>query len=103
MSDSYQQDYRFTLNREEIEAFHRQGFCGPFRVYQPEEIEARWRAERLRLLDRSQAVYQDEAAISGTTNIANYDRHLDSTFLAQHICRPQIVDRVASILGPDVL
>ncbi|MFH9663534.1 phytanoyl-CoA dioxygenase family protein [Streptomyces sp. NPDC017248] len=52
---------------------------------------------------RSMAVYGDEAAESGNTNISNYDRHLDSTFLADHICRPEIVDRVRSVLGPDVL
>jgi non-heme Fe2+,alpha-ketoglutarate-dependent halogenase len=48
-------------------------------------------------------VYQDEAAQSGNTNIANYDRHLDSAFLADHMCRPEIVNRVSSILGPNVL
>ena len=41
--------------------------------------------------------------MSGNTNIANYDRHLDSAFLADHICRPEIVDRVTAVLGPDVL
>jgi non-haem Fe2+, alpha-ketoglutarate-dependent halogenase len=49
------------------------------------------------------AVYDAEDAISGATNIANYDRHLDSSFLADHICRPEIVHRVASVLGPNVL
>jgi non-heme Fe2+,alpha-ketoglutarate-dependent halogenase len=37
------------------------------------------------------------------TNIANYDRHLDDPFLADHICRAEICDRIESILGPDVL
>ncbi|MBC9726553.1 chlorinating enzyme [Streptomyces sp. TRM68367] len=93
----------FSLSREELAAFQQQGFAGPFTLYEPAEIKKAWGRTRLELLDRSAAVYQDDAAISGATNIANYDRHLDHGFLAEHITRPEIVDRVASILGPDVL
>ncbi|HYS40639.1 MAG TPA: chlorinating enzyme, partial [Pseudonocardiaceae bacterium] len=93
----------FALSSEELTAFHRRGYAGPFTLYQPDEIKEVWGRERLRLLDRSAAVYSDDAAKSGMTNIANYDRHLDSTFLAEHVCRPEIVDRVAGILGPDML
>jgi non-heme Fe2+,alpha-ketoglutarate-dependent halogenase len=92
----------FSFTPAELAAFHENGFAGPFKVYEPDEMKALWRRERLQLMDRSQAVYP-EVAESGNTNIANYDRHLDSTFLAEHICRPQIVHRVASVLGPDVL
>ncbi|MFD7668385.1 chlorinating enzyme [Streptomyces sp. NPDC059788] len=93
----------FTLDAKELADFHARGYAGPFTLYEPDEIKAIWRRERLRLLDRSAAVYQDDAAVSGTTNIANYDRHLDSDFLAGHITRPEIVNRVSRILGPDVL
>jgi non-heme Fe2+,alpha-ketoglutarate-dependent halogenase len=93
--------YKFTS--AELEAFHRSGYAGPFDLYEHDEMVRGWRRERIRLLDRTAAVYQDEAAKSGVTNIANYDRHLDNAFLADHICSPQIVDRVSSILGPDVL
>jgi non-heme Fe2+,alpha-ketoglutarate-dependent halogenase len=93
----------FSLTSEELESFHQRGYIGPFTLYEPEEMKAQWQRERLQLFDRSKAVYQDKDAVSGTTNIANYDRHLDSAFLADHICRPEIVDRVSSILGPDVL
>jgi non-heme Fe2+,alpha-ketoglutarate-dependent halogenase len=93
----------FAMTPEEFENFHRNGFHGPFTVYEPDEMRTLWRRERLAMMDRSAAVYQDEAALSGNTNISNYDRHLDMTFLADHICHPRIVDRVASVLGPDVL
>ncbi|RCG27118.1 chlorinating enzyme [Sphaerisporangium album] len=93
----------FAMTPEELEGFHARGYFGPFKVYEIDEMRAMWRRERLRLLDRSHAVYQDEAAASGNTNISNYDRHLDSPFLADHISRPPIVDRVSSVLGPDVL
>jgi non-heme Fe2+,alpha-ketoglutarate-dependent halogenase len=92
----------FSFTPAELAAFHENGYAGPFKVYEPDEMKALWRRERLQLMDRSQAVYP-AAAESGNTNIANYDRHLDSTFLAEHICRPEIVHRVASVLGPDVL
>lgn len=94
---------QFALTGEELAAFHRNGYAGPFNLYEPDEIKKKWARARLELLDRSAAVYRDDAAISGGTNIANYDRHLDHGLLAEHIARPEIVGRVASILGPDVL
>ncbi len=93
---------RYFLTPDELACFRRDGFFGPFKVYEPEEMRAAWRGERLALMDRSMAAYRDEE-LSGNTNISNYDRHLDSFFLADHICRPEIVDRVGSVLGPDVL
>jgi non-heme Fe2+,alpha-ketoglutarate-dependent halogenase len=101
MSQQIAQDHR--LSPAELASFHRQGFFGPFKVYEIDEMRATWRRERLGLMDRSHAIYQEEAAQSGNTNISNYDRHLDSSFLADHVSRPEIVDRVASVLGPDVL
>lgn len=91
------------LTVEEVEAFHERGYHGPFKAYEVNEMKSKWRSERLQLMDRSHAVYQDEAATSGNTNIANYDRHLDSSFLADHVCRPEIVGAVRSVLGPDLL
>ncbi|MEV4395830.1 chlorinating enzyme [Nonomuraea sp. NPDC049607] len=91
-----------SMTPEELKTFHTQGYFGPFKVYEIDEMRQNWRRERMRLMDRSNAVYRDDAA-SGNTNISNYDRHLDSAFLADHISRPQIVDRVVSVLGPDVL
>jgi non-heme Fe2+,alpha-ketoglutarate-dependent halogenase len=94
---------KFALTPEELENFHKNGYIGPFTAYSPEEMKEKWKKARLRLLDRSASVYQDLDAISGMTNIANYDRHLDNDFLADHICLPEICDRVEGILGPDVL
>lgn len=94
---------RFALTSEELESFQKNGFIGPFTLYSPEQMKEEWRKARLRLLDRSKAIYQDIDTISGVTNIANYDRHLDDEFLADHIGRAEISDRVASILGPNVL
>jgi len=94
---------QFALTPEEFAEFHARGYYGPFKVYEVDEMKALWRRERLSLMNRSHAIYQEEAAGSGNTNISNYDRHLDSQFLGDHICRPELVDRVCSVLGPDVL
>ncbi|WP_331744458.1 chlorinating enzyme [Streptomyces mirabilis] len=102
MTSSVQQT-SFTPSAEEVAQFHERGYLGPFKVYEVEEMKRLWRRERLRLMDRSSAVYDEGDAKAGNTNIANYDRHLDSTFLADHICRPEIVDRVTAVLGPNVL
>ncbi|GHH24621.1 chlorinating enzyme [Streptomyces rubradiris] len=94
-------DFRFTA--QELAEFHRNGYAGPFTLYEPDEIEWEWARARQDLADRSDAVYRDESDGTGAGNSANYDRHLDNAFLADHITQPGIVDRVASVLGPDVL
>ncbi|GAB2872487.1 chlorinating enzyme [Pseudoduganella ginsengisoli] len=94
---------KFALTEEQVKFFKENGYVGPFTLYEPEEMNELWKRNRIKLLDRSNAVYQDEAAVSGVTNISNYDRHLDNEFLARHICRKEIVDRVNSILGPDLI
>jgi non-haem Fe2+, alpha-ketoglutarate-dependent halogenase len=103
MLDSTSRAKKFRLEPHELRSFHDRGYAGPFTLYEPDVIKALWRRERIRLMDRSRAVYQDVDAVSGVTNIANYDRHLDNDFLAEHIGRPEIVDRVADIMGDDLL
>jgi non-heme Fe2+,alpha-ketoglutarate-dependent halogenase len=103
MQNTQEHVRQFAFTPEELANFHARGYAGPFTLYQPEEMKATWKRERLRLLDRSKAIYPDTSAVSGATNIANYDRHMDSDFLADHICRAEIVDRVSSVLGPNVL
>jgi non-heme Fe2+,alpha-ketoglutarate-dependent halogenase len=98
-----QPDQRFLLSSEELRCFHRDGYIGPFDLYDPAEMEKQLRALRPKLLNTKNAIYKSAKAVSGVTNLSSYDRHIDVEFLAQHITRPEIVDRVASILGPDVL
>ena len=94
---------RFDLSEEEVAKFSRDGFIGPFTLYEPEEMEANLRSLRPKLLSSKRSIYGDSGTLSGNTNLSSYDRHLDIDFLAQHITRPEIVDRVTSILGPDTL
>lgn len=96
-------DLDFSLSRDELARFHRNGYIGPFDLYQKDDMERKLQALRPKLLNTKKAIYSQDQAVSGITNLANYDRHLDVDFLAEHITRPEIVDRVSSILGPDTL
>lgn len=98
-----QDNKNLQLSKEELAQFHRDGYIGPFDLYEPEEMAAHLQALRPKLLNTKKAIYGDGRTVSGSTNLANYDRHLDIDFLAEHITRPEIVDRVSSILGPDTL
>jgi non-heme Fe2+,alpha-ketoglutarate-dependent halogenase len=93
----------FALTEEQIKDFRKNGYAGPFTLYEPEEIKNIWKRERLKMLDRSKAVYTDDNSISGGTNIANYDRHLDNEFLANHVCRPEIVHKLNDVFGENVV
>jgi non-heme Fe2+,alpha-ketoglutarate-dependent halogenase len=90
----------YSLSAEEVEQFERDGFIGPFDLYDPAEMERNVRALRPKLISTKNSIYSDEKQASA---ISNYDRHFDIDFLAEHIGRQEIVDRVASILGPDTL
>jgi non-heme Fe2+,alpha-ketoglutarate-dependent halogenase len=92
----------FDLSDDELKSFHDNGYIGPFTLHEPAEMTRIWKLVRRQLFDRSHAAYTIDAA-AGKTSIANYDRHLDTSSLSQHVCRPEIVHRVRSILGQDVL
>lgn len=96
-------DLDFSLSQNELEKFHRDGYIGPFDLYHKDEMERSLQALRPKLLNTKKAIYSQDKAVSGITNLSNYDRHLDVDFLAEHITRPEIVDRVSSILGRDTL
>lgn len=98
----YINNLKYGLSADEKEQFDRDGFIGPITIYTPEEMEERWKVIRRALPDRSHAVYPSDT-LGSVTNISNYDRHLDIDLLSEHICNPKIVDKVASILGHDVL
>ena len=60
MTNTAQQS--FVPTREEIDGFHERGYLGPFKVYEIDEMRKLWRRERLRLMDHSEAVYDDKAS-----------------------------------------
>ncbi|GAA2473924.1 chlorinating enzyme [Streptomyces mauvecolor] len=95
------QQTTFTLTDAELEKFERDGFLGPIKIYEVEEMEERWKTIQRELRDRSHAIYPVGAGKA--SSISNYDRHLDIDLLSEHIMKREITDRVASILGPNLL
>lgn len=90
---------QFSLSTEEIEKFRRDGFIGPFDLYDKDEIKSIYRNLRAELFDRQHAAYD----LEHTSLLAGYDRHLDIDFFSRHIMRSEIVEKLPSILGPNII
>jgi non-heme Fe2+,alpha-ketoglutarate-dependent halogenase len=89
---------QFQLTEAELKSFDDNGYIGPFTLYSPEEMAAVYKKVRPQLLNRKYAPYHT----APDNAIANYDRHLDISPLSEHICRPEIVERLRGILGNDI-
>jgi non-haem Fe2+, alpha-ketoglutarate-dependent halogenase len=89
----------FAFTDSELKAFRENGYAGPIRVYDPQEMKEAYKAIRAEIFDRSHAIYD----LEHTSLLAGYDRHLDIDFFSRHIMRRQIVDKLEGILGPNLL
>jgi chlorinating enzyme len=86
----------FGLSRAELDEFRERGYLGPFAVYEPGEM-----AEIRRLLE--QELFSDGLGSARSPVHQVRNRHLDLP-LVSRICRhPALVERVAALLGPDLL
>jgi non-haem Fe2+, alpha-ketoglutarate-dependent halogenase len=85
----------YGLTPEQVKFFYENGYIGPFTLYKPEEMTEVWEQVRMDILDTTNAPFPNSKL--------NYDRHLDMPALNKIISHPIIVDKMASILGPDVL
>jgi non-haem Fe2+, alpha-ketoglutarate-dependent halogenase len=92
----------YSLTKEELDSFMKKGYIGPFDLYSQEEMNQKVKEMRPKLYNKKNAIHGKDAS-SGNTDLSNYDRHLDLRFLYDHIFRAEIVDRVNSILGPNLL
>ncbi len=79
------------------QTFARQGFIGPFTLWEPEVMTVWWKAQRKALLDPA------KSARKVFDNPVNYDRHLDIPGLSRIITEDQIVRRMQALIGPDIL
>ena len=79
------------LSAEELASFHRDGFIHGFSLCTPAEMEA---------LRREIELVLQEGGFSG---VPTAHRHLDSPLVHRLCADPTVVDRVASILGPNLL
>ncbi|MEM8961157.1 MAG: phytanoyl-CoA dioxygenase family protein [Acidobacteriota bacterium] len=81
------------LSPEQLDSFYRDGYLGPFDLLSGDE------AERLR--EELLALRETQSPHLGI--VTDRDRHLDSHTLRDLLVRPEITDRVAQLLGPDLL
>jgi len=83
------------FTEEQIRNFYRDGFIGPITLWTPEEMKE-IRERVLSVTKRPSAVYP---------KAANHlrDRYLDAPEFWELISAPQIVERLAQLLGPDLM
>jgi len=93
--DTLATDESFALTREEQYFFHDQGYLGPFALCTPEEMDA-VRA----YLDED--LFRDGFKTGGISGTGVQSRHLDDAVVYALCSHPAIIDRMASILGPDI-
>ena len=76
-----------------MEAYHRDGVIGPYSLLSPAEMDEAWAG-----IDR-------EIIGPGATDpdLDYHDRHLDHSTVSRICRRPELTDRVASLLGPDLM
>jgi len=87
-------NFDHSLTSEEKQFFEENGFIGPFKVYEPDQAKGILKAIRLKNLDRSKAIFNNDV---------NYDRHFDISEISQHVCRPEIVQKLQSLIGLNIL
>ncbi len=90
---------RYRFSESEIEQFYRDGFAGPITVFAPEEM-VKLRPEIERILTRPSRVYPDTAGDQGAQG---RDRHLDSPEVWNIISQSAIVERLAQLLGENLI
>jgi non-heme Fe2+,alpha-ketoglutarate-dependent halogenase len=86
------------LSAAEVRGFYEDGFLGPFTLCPPGEM-ARLREELQGELERPSGVYKGTPGPGGRGR----DRHLDCPAMWKLIRRPEWTERVAQLLGPDLL
>ena len=85
---------RFGLDDDEVEAYHRDGVLGPYRLVPPDQMAAMWERIERDILAPAQ---------HGDPDLHYHDRHLDHPAICR-LCRgPELVERIASLIGPDLV
>jgi len=88
----------FGLSRAEIEGFRERGYLGPFAAYEPDEMD-----EIRDLLEQRIHQFREGLGSAPTPRHNLRNRHLDLPLVAR-ICRhPALIERLAALLGPDLL
>lgn len=83
------------LTDKEVEFFQENGFVGPFDLYPAEEAPLKWDQAKIEMVLSQNKPHN--------STIINYDRHLDCNTLSEHVSRPEIVNKLRSLIGDDIL
>lgn len=83
------------LTDEQVTFFKENGFVGPFDLYPPDEAPLLWNQAKIEMVLSANKPYE--------STVINYDRHLDCDTLSAHVTRPEIVHKLRSLMGDDVL
>src|ERR1043165_1657721 len=83
-----------SMTDSELDFFNENGFVGPFKLYEPNDAKVLLEEIRIKNLDRSQILFD---------NNVNYDRHFDILELTHHITHPKIVDLLRKIISNNIL
>ena len=81
------------MSDEDVEEFYRNGYVKPFDVFTPEEMTEFGR-ELLELREKPSTIYGFKA---------DRDRHLEFPDMMRMMAHPAITDRLAQLLGPDLV
>lgn len=84
---------RFALGEAEVEAYYRDGVIGPYALLSPAEMDEAW-------ADIDREIIGPGAC---DPDLDYHDRHLDNETVCSICRRPELTDRVASLLGPDLI
>lgn len=85
---------RLGLDDAEVEAYHRDGVLGPYRLVPPDQMAAMWERIERDIITPSE---------HGDPDLHYHDRHLDHPAVCR-LCRgPELVERIASLIGPDLV
>jgi len=83
------------LTAVELESFKQNGFVGPFPLYEPADAVRRWNQAKIEMVLSKNKPHDSK--------VMNYDRHLDCNTLSEHVTRPEIVAKLRSLMGEDIL
>jgi non-heme Fe2+,alpha-ketoglutarate-dependent halogenase len=83
------------LTDEQVTFFKENGFVGPFDLYDADEAQLIWNQAKIEMVLSANKPHE-------STTI-NYDRHLDCAALSGHVTRPEIVHKLRSLMGDDII
>src|SRR5262249_14092946 len=83
------------LTEQQIRQFYEDGFIGPITLWTPEEMDG--------IRDGVTAVLKIPSAVYPAVENTLRDRYIDRPEFWEVISAPQVVERLAQLLGPDLM